>query len=109
MEIKLEQPWHENQSKRESIGFMAEAIFQNSWACSCGGSFVSMYVGKKPGTPDFQCDQCGALVEVKSNTKKRKCDNVSISSIPFDNYPLETILAYHDHDGEWIGVINLSP
>jgi len=105
MKIKqLFDTWHEDTSLRQAIGITAEAKFQMRWICKCGGKFGLYYANKHPGSPDFQCAACGQYVEVKSNTKSYKRDNVAISRIPFENYPGETIIAYCESDSTWTGI-----
>lgn len=102
MKIPFKDAWHEDASQREGIGTKAEGEFQTAWLCGCGGTFERHYPGKKPGSPDFSCKGCGKLVEIKSATKKT--DAVSISKIPFDNYPKDTVIAYFTFEHVWIGV-----
>lgn len=93
--------WHDHPEIREAIGTVSENDFSAHIVCICGGRFK--FIGDSyPGCPDFTCDNCGQLVDVKSSPQAQYTGNLSVSVIPWSHYPDDLILATKI-DGEWIG------
>jgi hypothetical protein len=98
---KVTMAWHDNDKNRKAFGDMAEKRFANQFRCSCGGQFD--FIGDKgPGYPDFTCDNCGRLVEVKFSPQAEQTGNISISAIPWDGYP-DDLLVVTFINGRLIG------
>lgn len=93
--------WHDSAEKRKAIGDSAEREFEKEVRCVCGGRFA--FIGDSyPGCPDFTCEQCGALVDVKSSPQSKQTGNLAVSSIPWRNYPGDLLLVTNV-SGKWIG------
>ena len=93
--------WHDDANTRKSIGDEVESLFESTVTCACGGRF--RFVGHlRPGFPDFTCETCGQLVDVKASPQAERTGNISVSAIPWQNYPDEMILVTRI-GGEWIG------
>ena len=83
--------WHEDARNRKKIGEDSEAVFSMTITCKCGGRFK--YIGKYMGGPDFKCESCGQLVDVKSSPQAEQTGNISVSSVPFSHYTNSTLIA----------------
>lgn len=95
----MTEDWHEDPEIREELGDSAEDEFIETFKCHCGkGQF--QFIGTEV-LPDFTCDYCGQLVDVKTSPKTEKWGNVTISQIPFDNYPDDLIIAVRRSNGVW--------
>ncbi len=93
--------WHDNADTRKKYGDELEDLFVQSTRCSCGGQFE--FIGdKKAGWPDFTCDNCGQLVDVKSSPQAEQTGNIAVSATPWKNYP-EDLLLVTRIKGDWIG------
>lgn len=83
--------WHSNPKTRKAIGDAAEQLFAQQVRCSCGGQFD--FVGDRgPGFPDFTCDYCGQLADVKASPQSEKTGNIAVSAIPWERYPDDMLL-----------------
>lgn len=92
--------WHSDPNNRKSIGDNAERLFQKHVRCLCGGEFD--FVGDRgPGFPDFTCDYCGVLADVKSSPQSEKTGNIAVSAIPWENYP-DDVLLVTLIKGQWL-------
>ena len=80
-------------------GAMGEAMFDDCWLCHCGGALKKNDIWV-PWEKDRRCLACGQLVDVKTSSSG---DAISISMVPFDNYPPGMIVALYD-SGIWLGV-----
>jgi len=89
--------WHDDYGKRKSVGDSAEIEFRKAWLCHCGGRFRKY--APSPGLPDFVCEGCGQMVDVKSGSPKYP----SISQVPFDGYGSNVVLARRFSAGDWRG------
>jgi hypothetical protein len=97
--------WHENAVTRKHGGDQVEHLFTKEVRCHCGGEF--QFIGNlRPGFPDFTCDRCGQLVDVKSSPQAEQTGNLAVSAIPWSHYPCDMLLATKIH-GEWIGEYKL--
>lgn len=94
-------PWHENVDKREQVGRSAEDEFGFFWRCHCGGEFIRH--DKKPGVPDYSCDECDQIVEIKSAPDAEKYGAITISQIPFNRYSPGVLIAWRPEPGRWMG------
>lgn len=93
--------WHNSATTRKKIGDASESNFIQAVRCYCGGSF--RFIGDlQAGYPDFTCSECGQLVDVKSSPQAEKTGNLSVSAIPWSNYPHDMLLCAFIK-GEWIG------
>jgi len=93
--------WHADENKRKAIGDEYEDLFPQQVNCHCGGAFV--FVGNvKRGFPDFTCDNCGQLADVKSSPQSERTGNIAVSQIPWDNYP-DDMLLVTNIGGQWLG------
>lgn len=83
--------WHDNCDTRKAYGDLAENVFADTCRCSCGGRFD--FIGdKQKGFPDYTCDNCGKLVDVKYSPQAEDTGNIAVSSIPWDHYPDDLLL-----------------
>jgi len=93
--------WHSNANTRKRGGDQAEKLFAKHVLCHCGSRFK--FIGnRRKGFPDFTCENCGQLVDVKSSPQAEQTGNIAISAIPWSHYHDETLIAVFIH-GEWIG------
>lgn len=93
--------WHDDANRRKHGGDVAESLFAAQVRCHCGGRFS--FVGNvKAGFPDFTCENCGQLVDVKSSPQSERTGNLSISAIPWQGYPDEMLLVTRIK-GIWLG------
>lgn len=93
--------WHDSSITRKKLGDAAEQEFARVHVCSCGGHFS--FIGDvRAGFPDFTCDHCGRLVDVKSSPQSEKTGNISVSAIPWQRYPEDMLLVTCIGD-RWIG------
>ena len=93
--------WHEDTDERKRIGEQMQDLFQKSVRCSCGGKFK--FIGDlQAGFPDFTCDYCSQLVDVKSSPQAERTGNLSVSAIPWNNYPDDVLLVTRIK-GRWLG------
>lgn len=93
--------WHDSFRTRKKIGDVLEQRFPNEVRCSCGGEF--RFIGDTyPGCPDFTCDYCGLLVDVKHSPQAAQTGNLAISSRPWDGYPDDLFIVTDTGKG-WIG------
>lgn len=93
--------WHEDENNRKQIGDSTEKLFEKQVRCYCGGKFN--FIGNlRAGFPDFTCENCGQLVDVKSSPQSEKTGNIAVSAIPWSNYPDEMFLVTRIK-GQWIG------
>lgn len=93
--------WHANADTRKAIGDEVEKAFAQTIACHCGGHF--QFIGDAyPGCPDYTCDNCGQLVDVKSSPQAEQTGNLSVSVVPWGKYPDDLLLVTRI-DGRWIG------
>lgn len=93
--------WHDNAHTRKAIGDKSEGSFTEQVHCHCGGYFN--FIGSlRPGYPDFTCSECGQLVDVKSSPQAEQTGNLSVSAIPWNNYPGDMLLCAFVK-GQWIG------
>ena len=103
--------WHKNASHRRVVGSHAEAEFDYTWLCHCGGEFAKNDV-EIIWYPDRICKKCGQLVDVKSPPQAAKYGKMLISQEPFDNYGDDLILVWRkniDANGSvipirWLGI-----
>lgn len=92
--------WHYNPKTRKAIGDHAEMLFEKQVRCSCGGQFS--FIGDSyPGCPDYTCEYCGQLADVKSSPQSDKTGNIAVSAIPWENYPDDLLLATIVN-GQWV-------
>lgn len=83
--------WHDSDKKRKAIGDKAEKRFQNEFHCLDGGRFV--YIGDQyRGCPDFTCENCGRLVDVKFSPQAEQTGNIAVSATPYDKYPDDLLI-----------------
>lgn len=93
--------WHDNAAVREAVGKTAESDFASSIVCHCGGRFK--FIGDSyPGCPDFTCDICGQLVDVKISPQAERTGNLAVSVIPWRHYP-DDLLLVTIINGRWLG------
>ena len=93
--------WHEDAGTRQKIGNEYEQAFAEQVICRCGGQFN--FIGNSyPGCPDFQCGDCGQLVDVKGSPQFEQTGNISVSAIPWGNYPSDLLLVTCIRS-RWIG------
>lgn len=93
--------WHEDINKRIAIGDEAEDEFPEVYACHCGkGTF--QFIGTAT-LPDFTCDHCGQLVDVKNSPRALETKRLPISQIPFNHYANDLIIALRLAPGIWSG------
>lgn len=93
--------WHESAERREQLGKELERRFTKTVRCACGGDFK--YIGDmKPGIPDFTCEDCGQLVDVKYSPQAESTGNLSVSAIPWQHYPEDLLLVTRIR-GKWLG------
>jgi len=93
--------WHDDANTRARIGNEVEDKFSDAVICSCGGRFN--FIGDSyPGCPDFTCENCGQLVDVKSSPQAERTGNLSVSVVPWSNYPDELLIVMQIA-GRWIG------
>jgi len=93
--------WHNDFEARKAIGDKAEAEFQRTFLCQCGGRFVRNDVAYR-SAPDFRCERCGQLVDVKSPPGKWN-GVLNISERPYQNYAPDLIIAVHIGK-QWKGI-----
>lgn len=94
-------PWHANVESRKTVGDAYEVEFADSIRCHCGGAF--QFIGDGfAGCPDFTCDNCGQLVEVKGSPQAERTGNIAVSAIPWSHYPNDMLLVTKIK-GRWIG------
>jgi len=99
--------WHDSAQYRKSLGDRVENRFAQQVHCHCGGEF--RYIGDAhPGFPDFTCDDCGQLVDVKYSPQARNTGNLSISERPWESYPDDLMIVTMLNESgrstaEWIG------
>lgn len=93
--------WHSDERIRKKIGDGAEDLFEAQVRCYCGGKF--QFIGdQRIGFPDFTCEYCGQLVDVKSSPQAEKTGNIAVSEIPFSKYSDNTLVVVNIK-GEWLG------
>lgn len=92
--------WHSDADTRKRIGDEAETAFAKTVICSCGGRF-SRIGDLKPGFPDFTCDNCGQLVDVKASPQSERTGNIAVSAIPWSRYPTDLLLVTRIR-GQWL-------
>jgi len=96
--------WHNSAENRHRFGADAEHEFEKWYRCCrtahCADNMLMRTGHIKAGHPDFSCDYCGQLIDVK-NAKKQN-NIVNISQRPFESYGEDTILAVLTRDG-WKG------
>lgn len=92
--------WDENAEARKKIGDESEIVFTNMVACKCGGKFTRY--ANTPGQPDFRCESCGQLVDVKSSPVTNQTGNITVSARPWHNYTDSTLVAAMV-DYKWLG------
>lgn len=93
--------WHNDANNRKRGGDEAEKLFAKQVKCHCGGTF--QFIGDRyKGCPDFTCDHCGQLADVKSSPVAERTGNLSVSAIPWKKYPDEMLLVAKIR-GKWIG------
>lgn len=93
--------WHDSAAVRLAVGQAAEARFARQVRCSCGGRFN--FIGAQyPGCPDFTCEYCGQLVDVKFSPQAEATGNLAVSAIPWSKYPDDLLLATV-YRGRWVG------
>lgn len=93
--------WHANAQTRHKLGTQLEDRFQDEWQCGCGGDFA--FIGDNyPGCPDFTCDNCGLLVDIKYSPQAEKTNNLAISARPWNGYP-DDLLIVTSYKGNWVG------
>lgn len=92
--------WHNDPNRRKAMGDSGEDSFAAQCICPCGGHFD--FIGdRRIGFPDFTCDNCGQLVDVKTSEQAERTGNLAVSSIPWDHYPEDMLLATCIN-GKWI-------
>ena len=95
--------WHKSFSARKQIGDVLENRFSKEVHCSCGGAF--RFIGDEyPGCPDFTCEYCGLLVDIKYSPQAERTGNLSISSRPWNGYPEDLIIVTSINFG-WVGQV----
>lgn len=101
--------WHDSADARKAIGDNLQDLFRDCVTCACGGHF-DFIGGFHPGFPDFTCENCGQLVEVKSSPQAERTGNLAISAIPWTHYP-DDVLIVTCIKGKWIGEFkkNITP
>jgi hypothetical protein len=93
--------WHQNAATRKRGGDRSEKLFARQVCCHCGGSF--RFVGNvRHGFPDFTCENCDQLVDVKSSPQAERTGNLAVSAIPWSHYP-DNMLLVTQVNGVWIG------
>jgi len=93
--------WHDNENTRKRLGDEAEKLFEQQVRCRCGGHFK--FIGDAwKGCPDFTCENCGQLVDVKSSPQSEETGNIAVSARPWADYPDEMLLVTRIK-GRWIG------
>jgi hypothetical protein len=93
--------WHDNAKTRKEIGDELEQQFEKQVRCHCGGRFS--FIGDRyKGCPDFTCESCGQLADVKTSPQAIKTGNIAVSARPWAGYPDEMLLVTNI-DGKWIG------
>lgn len=93
--------WHDSANIRKRGGDAAESGFAAQVRCHCGGQFN--FIGNlRAGFPDFACDNCEQLVDVKSSPQAERTGNLAVSAIPWSHYPDDMLLAAFI-GGRWIG------
>jgi hypothetical protein len=91
LDWKVNMAWHDDEKTRKALGDKAEKAFSEKFRCYDGGQFV--FIGNQyPGCPDFTCDTCGRLVEVKISPQMEQTGNIAVSAIPWDEYPDNLLL-----------------
>jgi hypothetical protein len=105
MIIKQEHPWHEDIIKRIEKGKVAQTEFELYWLCGCGGVFGGKFIRiSNNHDPDYKCELCGRLVEVKAS-KLRDDLTIAISKIPFDKMNAETTIVWRYDIDKWSGIL----
>src|SRR5688572_19499078 len=93
--------WHEDANTRKRVGDALENLFAKEVRCHCGGEF--QFIGHRyKGCPDYTCDYCGQLVDVKGSPQAERTGNLAVSAIPWSKYPDELLLATKVK-GQWVG------
>lgn len=92
--------WHENADERKKFGDKSEALFVDMVACRCGGKFARY--DNLMGQPDFKCESCGQLVDVKGSPIAGGTGNITVSARPWNNYTDRTLIAAMI-DCRWLG------
>lgn len=93
--------WHDDAKIRKAMGDELETLFKSDVTCACGGRFV--FIGDAlPGSPDFTCNNCGRLVDVKSSPQAEQTGNIAVSAKPWQNYPDDMLLVTRINEA-WIG------
>ena len=93
--------WHDDPIIRQQIGDQAEKQFPLQVRCHCGGTF--QFVGdRRAGFPDFTCENCGQLVDVKNSPQAERTGNIAVSVQPWEGYH-EHMLLVTKVRGQWIG------
>jgi hypothetical protein len=83
--------WHADPAIRRAIGDTVEDQFRQTVRCHCGGSFA--FTGDAyRGAPDYTCENCGLLVDVKASPQSERTGNISVSVRPWDGYPEDLLL-----------------
>lgn len=92
--------WHDDVKTRASFGERAEAQFKRDVRCHCGGAFA--FIGDRyPGCPDFTCEKCGQLVDIKYSPQVERTNNIAVSAIPWSRYPDDLLLVTF-YRGKWV-------
>ena len=98
--------WHANAETRKAIGDQAESTFAAQMACVCGGRFK--FIGDAyAGCPDFTCDRCGQLVDVKTSPQAIRTGNLAVSVVSWRHYP-DDLLLVTKINGQWLGEYKLN-
>jgi len=95
--------WHDDENKRKQHGDELEKLFAKQVRCSCVGKGKFIFIGDRyPGCPDFTCEYCGQLVDVKNSPQAEQTGNISVSAKPWSGYP-DQLLLVTKISGKWIG------
>lgn len=90
--------WHDDAQKRHELGIPAEEEWVDTFRCHCGGRFLLINTMGYDAT----CENCGQLVDIKTSPDTEKWGNITISQIPFDNYPDDLLLTVKRANGLWV-------
>ena len=97
----MNKKWHLSYQARKRYGEQMEKKFQAEVRCHCSGAFSAIGL-LRPGFPDFTCENCGQLVDVKASPQSEQTGNLAVSATPWKNYPDDVLLVTYWR-GQWHG------
>jgi hypothetical protein len=94
-------PWHDDADDRRAHVDEAECAFAAKVRCACGGRFA-IIGDQQPSFPDFTCDGCGQLVDVRISPRAEQTGRLAVPARAWQHYP-EDVLLITRVKGQWIG------